>query len=667
MTKTKEFFYNIAPTPGQAKSTWAPGTSSERARPAGGTACETNGGTRRRFSPLCKTAYRGILTANMAVKRWHGLAAAVLAAFASAGGASLEALRGTDAAGRTVDDVIAGEPAVVLLTSPRVAKVSRQLRLLRMLAEELGDEVVTCATIYGEDRGKLAKFREGMPFPVVAGEGEFPFEVLGDEGKLPMVLLLTGEGDVVGRFANVPGPLTVAEVLGVRYDPGPAGRAKAGELLPDLVLPASDGEFYNLRALSLKKPKALIFIFDPKDETSRAALTPLQRLADDVGDEIEVVPVIIGASTGVAAKLAEAAYVDVPILVAGPLAVHRLVSGLEPPILVVTEEGGVVLGVKEKAAVPTREDVAAEESGPAQEGEPLELVVKRVGKLTEGLRSGAVPIACLDAAGRFVIFSGRFAEDDVDHLYEITAAGKNLRQVSYAPAPDVGPACSSDGVHIAFASGRSGGNEIWTCERVHGEFTQITKSGGAYAAPGFSPDGQQLVASRKVKTGGDENFDLWTMTARGRWERPIAETFYDEIEPAFGAGGDRVFFASSRYGNWDIFSSDLKGGKVRRLTGPETEDRMPAPAPVGDYVVYAGKAAEGRYKLWAMNVDGSSKVRLTSGPGDDLYPRFSRAGDALVFVSSRTGSFEVYKMTFEQAPDYDLPRPARPLVRAEMS
>jgi Tol biopolymer transport system component len=68
-----------------------------------------------------------------------------------------------------------------------------------------------------------------------------------------------------------------------------------------------------------------------------------------------------------------------------------------------------------------------------------------------------------------------------------------------------------------------------------------------------------------------------------------------------------------------------------------------------------------------MNVDGSSKVRLTSGPGDDLYPRFSRAGDTLVFVSSRTGSFEVYKMTFEQAPDYDLPRPARPLVRAEMS
>jgi TolB protein len=175
------------------------------------------------------------------------------------------------------------------------------------------------------------------------------------------------------------------------------------------------------------------------------------------------------------------------------------------------------------------------------------------------------------------------------------------------------------------------------------------------------------VASRKVAPGGADNFDLWTMTARGRWERPIAETFYNEIEPAFGAGGDRVYFASSRYGNWDIFSSDLKGGKLRRLTGPDTEDRMPAPSPGGEYVVYAGRTADGSYKLWAMNVDGSSKVPLTSGPGDDLYPRFSRTGDALVFVSSRTGSFEVYRMTFEQEPDYDLPRPPRQLVRAEIS
>ncbi len=595
------------------------------------------------------------------------LAVVLLATLAAAGASYLEAVRGTDGAGRTVDDVISGKPAVVFLTSPRVAEVSGQLQMLRLLAEELGDEVVVCAAVYGEDPAKLAKYREGMPFPVVDATGEPPLTVLGEGGSLPIALLVTGRGNVVRRYVEVPGPLTVADALKLRYDPGPPSRAKAGELLPDLILPASDGKFYNLRALSLKKPKTLVFIFDPKDEASRGALGPLQHLADDVGDELEVVPIIVRSSAAAAAKLAEAEYFELPILVAGPLAVRRLANDLETPVLVVTEPGGVVLGVKEETGVPTRDDVAAEERGPAEDGEPLAPAVKRVGRLTAGLRSAAVPRASLDSGGRYVVFSGFYEAGDVDRLFEVTAAGKRLRQISYAAAPDVAPACSPDGVHVAFVSGRSGGNEIWVCERVRGEFTQITKSGGAYGAPAYSPDGQQLVAPRKVEAGDAENLDLWVMTARGRWERPVAETFYDEVEPAFGAGGGAVFFASNRHGNWDIFSSDLKGGKVRRLTGPETDDRMPAPSPGGDFVVFASKAPEGTYKLWAMNANGSGKVPLTFGPGDDLYPRFSRLGDALVFVSDRTGSFEVYKMTFEPAADYDLPRPPRPLVRRGLS
>lgn len=610
-----------------------------------------------------------MLTATMGSTTRPRCVIVVLAAttVAAAGASYLSAVRGTDGAGRTVDDIIAGQPAVVLLTSPRVATVSGQLQLLRFLREELGDAAAVVAVTYGEAAGPLAKFREGMPFPVVAGAPPVPPEVLGEGGKLPMVLLVTRAGNVVRRFADVPGPITVAEALRLSYDPGPPGRPKAGELLPDLILPASDGKFYNLRAVTLKKRRALIYMFDPQDKQGRAALAPLQHLADDVGDDVEVVPIMLGASSGAAAKLAEAEYVDLPILVAGDLAMRRLASGLAPPVLVMTEEGGVVLGVKEKAAVPSRDDVVAEESAPAAEGEPAALVVKRVGRLTEGLQSDGVPTACLDAPGRFVIFSGHFEDGDVDHLYEITAAGKNPRQISFAAAPDAAPVCSPDGVHVAFISGRSGGPEIWTCERVRGEFTQMTKSGGAYAAPSYSPDGRWLVASRRVKSGDDANFDLWTMTARGRWERPAAETFYDEIEPAFGADENLLYYASRRYDNWDIFSSGLKGGKVRRLSGPETQDRMPAPSPDGKYVVYASKTGNEPYKLWAMNVDGSGKVRLTSGPGDDLYPRFSRAGNALVFTSSRAGGFEIFKMTFAPTPDYDLPRPPRPLARAEIS
>jgi hypothetical protein len=586
---------------------------------------------------------------------------------AAAGASPLAGVRGTDASGRTAEDLAAGKAALVLLTTPRVAAVGPQLRLLRFLHAELGDEVAVVAVVYGEQPATLAKFREGMPFPVVAGTGDLPAETLGEDGKLPMLLALNRAGDVRERFAGVPDPLAAAEALKIKYDAGPPGPPKAGDLLPDLIMAASDGEAYNLRAMALEPRKTIVYLFHLKDERRGEYLAALQRLADDLGDEVAVVPVILGASTAAATKIAESEYMDVPVLAGGPLATRRLAGEGEPPVLLVAERGAVVAGAKYGAAVPTRDDIVAEEAGPAEEGPPVELAVERVTRLTTGLRAGEVPAASFSADGGAIVFHGYFDDGDVDHLWEISIAGKGLRQVSRAPAPDVAPDCSVDRVHVAFASGRTGGSEIWTCERVHGEFTQITKSGGSFGGPRYSSDGQWLVASRVVAAGEDENLDVWIMNARGRRMRPVAETFDDEIEPAFSADGARVFFASDRDGNWDVFSTDLKGGKRRRLTDPDRQDRMPAPSPSGEHVVFASKAEGEPYKLWAMNVDGSSKTQLTFGTGDDLYPRFSRDGGALVFVSNRSGSFEIYKMTFESRPDYDLPRPPRPLARARMS
>jgi TolB protein len=594
------------------------------------------------------------------------LAAAALAAPAAAG--VLAGVEGTDGAGRTVEEVTAGKPAVVLLTSPRVADVGPQLRLLRFLAAELEGEAAVTAVVYGEKPENLAKLREGMSFPVFAGRGAVPPDVLGEGGKLPMTLCLSRHGNVVERRRDVPDALAAAADLSIRYDAGPPGPPPEGELLPELILPASDGKVYNLRANSLRKRKTYVYVFDVDDEKRRDILSALQYLADDLGtSEFEILPVMLGGSTAAATKLAQASYMDIPVLAGGDLARHRLIGKLEPPVLIVVEEKGLVLGSKSGAAVPTGNEVAAEESGPAEEGPPVELVVKRVGRLTEGLISTEAPVADFDATGRYVVFHGRFKREGIDHLYEVTAAGKGLRQISRAPVPDAAPACSPDGVHISFVSGRSGGNEIWTCERVHGEFTQITKSRGSYGPPRYDFNGDRLVASRKAAAGGTENFDVWVMTPRGRQERPVAETFYNEIDPAFSGDGSRILFASDRYDNWDIFYSDDKGGKRRRLTGPEADDRMPASSPDSRYVVYASKAPEGTYKLWVMNADGSSKMQLTAGPGNDLHPRFSRDGRSLVFVSDRSGSFEVYKIKFEAEPDYDLPRPGRSLATPGVS
>jgi len=589
--------------------------------------------------------------------------AIALAAAAGAGAGELAEFNGRDGQGRTVESAVAGKPALVLITTPRLAEVGAQLRYLKTLQTEFGPALAVAAVVYGEEPATINKLREGMNFAVVAGEGKPPAGTFGDEEKEPLVLLVGRDGDVRGRLADVPDATVVAENLKLKFDAGPAGPPAPGQPVPAITLAASRGGPYELRARSQLKPKTVIFVFAMEDPARRDILADLQNLADDAGETVEVVPLMLHASATAAARMARDEYLDLPILVGGPLAAHRVVGKLELPVVVMAEEHGTVVGLKDRARVPRASDVLGEETPPAAEGEPVALVVRRMMQLTANLRSDRVPRAGYDGTGRYIIYSGHYAAGDCDHLYEMTIAGDRVRRISYAPAPDDAPAPSPDGVHVAFASARSGENELWICEREHGEFTQLTKSAGTYALPAYSADGSKILGVKKVRTGAAENLDIWVLSARGRREQPVTETFDDETEPAFSADGLGVFFAARRGEEWDIYAADMRGGRRRRLTDAGAEDRAPTPSPDGKYIVYASRKAGEPFKLWAMNVDGSSKVPLTSGPGNDLYADFAPDGAALTFVSDRTGSSQIYKMMFEREPDYDQPRPARPLAQ----
>jgi Tol biopolymer transport system component len=62
-------------------------------------------------------------------------------------------------------------------------------------------------------------------------------------------------------------------------------------------------------------------------------------------------------------------------------------------------------------------------------------------------------------------------------------------------------------------------------------------------------------------------------------------------------------------------------------------------------------ARDGNPEVYVMNADGTSQTRLTSFPGVDARPSWSRAGDHIVFTSTRdfgstvTGNFEIYIMS----------------------
>jgi hypothetical protein len=559
--------------------------------------------------------------------------------------------------GGTPSDIVGERPAVLYVTTPRVEDVPQQMPLLKFLYEELGGALNVGIVIYGEDPKNLVKFREGMPYPIYAATGEIPPDLLGEDGAVPLTLFFDKHGDVIERRsrAGIPDPLDASEVLSVSYDPGTEGPPADGEPPPALVLIGTDNEYHNLRARALEGKKTLVYVMSVEDEDRERRLTRLQYLQDDLEDKLTVVPVLLDGVPAAASKLSDAYALDLPLLTGGPLAEYKLAGRLEPPVLLMFDDKGFLAAAKAEADVPDRNEIAAEESMPAEEGPPVPYKVRYTVRLVSGLNATVVPVSTWTSNGGRVVFSGRFEGDRYDNLYEVTRAGKKLRQITTADADDVYPTASPSGDLVFFASTRTETEELWRCERSKGEFTRITKYFDRASAPSFSNDGALIIYERPAPGGND----LWLATPDGRRARPVDETYFDESNGR--VWGDQVYFESDRYGNADVFSCDMTGGKRRRLTADEAADRTPAVSPDGRYVTWASDRA-GDFDIWAMNADGSGKTRLTDGPADDFYPCFSPNGREISFTRILDGGAEIYKLTFEALPDYDGPRPPRPLA-----
>jgi dipeptidyl aminopeptidase/acylaminoacyl peptidase len=81
----------------------------------------------------------------------------------------------------------------------------------------------------------------------------------------------------------------------------------------------------------------------------------------------------------------------------------------------------------------------------------------------------------------------------------------------------------------------------------------------------------------------------------------------------------------------------------------------PQPSPKGDRIAFVVRATDleanrGRTDLWMINADGGGLTRLTNDPAADDSPRWSPDGKSLYFLSSRSGSSQVWKLPFASGP-----------------
>ncbi len=95
----------------------------------------------------------------------------------------------------------------------------------------------------------------------------------------------------------------------------------------------------------------------------------------------------------------------------------------------------------------------------------------------------------------------------------------------------------------------------------------------------------------------------------------------------------RVFFASL------FIVSSVQSLCTADVTNAIRLVDRPAVAPDGSKIAFAWSG-----EIWTANIDGSRVTRLTNNPASDSQPLFSPDGERIAFVSTRTGSPQIFVM-----------------------
>lgn len=166
------------------------------------------------------------------------------------------------------------------------------------------------------------------------------------------------------------------------------------------------------------------------------------------------------------------------------------------------------------------------------------------------------------------------------------------------------PVFSPDQQFFVFHS-RQGG-EVPAIYRTFGADHEVLRREGAPIQgemATFAPDGRLVY---KGCTGG--NCGLLISNLDGSFPQQLT-TYANDTVPSVSPDGSTIAFMSDRDGNWEIYTIDINGENLRRMTNEPGSDGLPAWSPDGKQIAFASNR-EGTWSIWTMTANGERKHPL---------------------------------------------------------
>lgn len=123
-----------------------------------------------------------------------------------------------------------------------------------------------------------------------------------------------------------------------------------------------------------------------------------------------------------------------------------------------------------------------------------------------------------------------------------------------------------------------------------------------------------------------------------------------DLEPEWSPDGQQIVYTSSEFNGTsvvsvtsEIFVINIDGTSRRRLTNNSYTDAYAVFSPDGTEIVFHHDG-DGDHEIFVIDISGNILRQLTSNNASDRGCFWSSAGDKIVFTSDRSGDGEIYVM-----------------------